>query len=274
MKRKDRKLGTTKNSLRGRVCFWFDDLETPMGKSVDITVIILIFAALFLYALQTYNFEKNTLEMLQTAELVIGVIFLVEYLLRLWSSENRIRYFTSIYSVIDLIAVLPVFITFGNLQFLRIFRVFRVFRLLRFLERKEFFFGTVTETSLIGLRIVFTVASIVYLSSAFIYLVEKDGNPGITNFTDAVYYSTVTLSTVGFGDITPKTQSGRLITIGMITAGLIFVPLQIGRLFHEMIVSSGKNRIVCKKCGLTYHEKDAIHCRHCGETIYQETDGE
>ncbi|MBD3388688.1 MAG: ion transporter [Candidatus Altiarchaeales archaeon] len=260
-------------SIRERVRFWFEDLETPMGKAVDIVVLTLIFLACAVYAAQNYPLDADTLSMLSTVEVIIGLAFTAEYLLRLWSAEDRVRHSLNVYSIIDLVAIMPVFLAFTSLQFLRVFRAFRIFRLLRFLENRHFFFGSITETGLIAARILFTFSTIVFVSASLILIAEVEVNSELNTFTDAVYFSVVTLTTVGFGDIVPLTEGGRLITLFIIVSGIIFIPWQLGSLIRQLIAAGGKRNIICRNCGLTRHDPDAVHCKHCGATIYQETRG-
>lgn len=260
--------------FRERVGFLFEDLDTLGGRLTDIIVLFFILLACVTFVAGTYELGGDADLILKRLELIIGAVFLIEYGLRLWSARNRVEFVKNPLSIIDAIAIIPVFMAYSNLQFLRIIRVFRVFRLLRFLETPRFFFGEMTETLLISARILFTVFAIIFVSAAFMLMAEGDANPGINTFTDGVYFSVVTLTTVGFGDIVPLTQEGRLVTILMISSGIIFVPLELGKLIKKLVASSAKTHNVCEKCGLTHHDKDAIHCKHCGKVIYQETYGE
>jgi len=99
--------------------------------------------------------------------------------------------------------------------------------------------------------------------------------PLIQTFGDAFYFSVVTLSTVGFGDITPLTVGGRWVTAVMIMGGAILVPFQAGKLVKMMLSGENrKNRATCPQCGLIGHDYDASHCKACGAVIYQEYDNE
>jgi len=259
--------------VKERIRFLLDDLETPAGKITDLSIIVLIFLACFVYAIRTYDIPDDVAASLSTIEFIIGIIFTIEYVMRMWVAENRPRHALRIYSLIDLIAILPVFIAFANLQFLRVFRLFRIFRLMRWLENKDFFFGSITEERLISIRLLFTVFTIVFVAGGLILEAEGDMNPGINTLTDAVYFSIVTLTTVGFGDIVPITQTGRMITLLIIVSGIIFIPWQLGILIRRLLATAGKTHATCKKCGLTHHDGDAVHCKHCGALIYQETSG-
>ncbi|HEO64520.1 MAG TPA: ion transporter, partial [Spirochaetes bacterium] len=206
-------------------------------------------------------------------ETVIILIFIVEYIVRMWVAESKVRHFFNIFTLIDLISILPFFFTLTNLQFLRIFRVIRVFRILRFLrylKDEYFFFGTIREDNLIIVRIIFTLSAIIFVSSGLIYF-EEHNHPDrkINTFFDALYFTVVTLTTVGFGDIVPVTDGGKVITILMIISGVVFLPWQIGTLIRKFLYTMDKRDIICPKCGLKYHDKDAVHCKACGTMIYQ-----
>ena len=95
----------------------------------------------------------------------------------------------------------------------------------------------------------------------------------MNTFGDAFYYTIVTLTTVGFGDITPVSAAGKWVTVLMIVSGIIAIPWQASQIIKEWIRMSDKKNIICKQCGLKYHDKDASHCKACGHVIYQEYDG-
>ncbi|MDH4127391.1 MAG: ion transporter [Spirochaetota bacterium] len=271
-------------TVKGKINFYFNDLETPLGKLVDLTIVFLIFVLCVTYVVSTYEHKlsKTLLKVIDIVEFVIIIIFIIEYILRMWVAKKKLKHFFNIYSLIDLISILPFFFTLENLQFMRIFRMIRVFRILRFLRYlrdERFFFGKVKEDQLIIVRIIFTIFSIVFVSSGLIFYEEylyyihegqplPDGNK-IKSLFDAVYYTIVTLTTVGFGDLIPVTLGGKLVTILMIASGVIFLPWQIGSLIRKFLATTAKRDVICKKCGLKYHDKDAVHCKACGELIYQ-----
>lgn len=266
-----------------KVRFYFDDLTTPQGKAVDFGVIFLIAILCVTYVVSTYDkaIGPTALAFIHYIEMFIVGIFIVEYILRFWVAEHKVKHFFNVYSLIDLISILPFFFTFSNLQFVRIFRVLRLFRILRFLRflrDERFFFGTVRENELIIARIIFTIFAIIFVSSGLIYYQEhvvflQERGPKdlkIHSFFDAVYFTIVTLTTVGYGDITPQTQGGKIVTILMILSGVIFLPWQIATLIRKFLHSLNKRDVICTNCGLKYHDRDASHCKSCGYIIYQE----
>ncbi len=261
-------------TLKERLYCHINTLNTKTGKIIDLVIVFLILILCISYILCTFSIPKYIADTIHYIELIIGGIFVIEYIIRFWVAGNKLKHFFNIYSIIDLVSIIPFIFTFANLQFIRIFRVFRILRLLRFLKDEHLFFGSIREDNLVIVRIIFTILSIIFVGSGLIFY-EEYGATGsnINNFFDAIYFTIVTLTTVGFGDITPITTGGKLITILMILSGVIFLPWQIATLIRKFVYTFNKKEVICKSCGLKYHEKDAIHCRACGQLIYQEYNG-
>lgn len=246
--------------------------ETP-GRIIEISLGVINLLACIIDIFSTYSFSPQVIKILFLIELVIVIFFTVEYILRIWVSEKRLDYLLSFYGIIDLLSIIPV-IAHGS-GFLRVLRLFRVFRFLRFLKTEKFFFGTVSIINLQTIRIFFTIFTILFLSAGFIHYIEHRAEYSeIHTFGDAFYFSVITLTTVGYGDITPATPMGRWVTVFMILTGVICISWQAGLLIKHFIRSEQKKRqITCKHCGLMYHEQDATYCKACGNIIYQEYEG-
>lgn len=259
-------------SIKAKIKFYLDDEKTFAGRFVDFFIVSLSLVTVLIFIIESYYHEANPLLFWQIEVMTVS-IFIIEYLLRLWTADKKIKHITNIYSIIDLVSIMPIFITFLNLKFVRIFRVFRIFKLMRFLESKSFLSQDAKLHQLHVIRIVFTIITIIFIFSSFIYEIEKNANPLIANLGDAIYFSIISVTTVGYGDITPVTQSGKIMTILMILVSVALIPWQFALLMKEVIFSvSSKKLIACKKCGLRQHDLDAVHCKHCGSIIYQEID--
>ena len=141
-------------TIKERIRFWFDDLSTPMGRAVDLVIMLLIAVACVNAVAMTYWPPENH-PGLWYLDMFITVCFVIEYLLRLWVAEDRLRHVFKLYSLIDLLAILPA----GGLRGLRIFRLLRILRLIRFLETEEFFFGRIKQIHLYVIRIAFTLTA-------------------------------------------------------------------------------------------------------------------
>lgn len=257
-------------TLRQQLGFYLDDIETPIGKTVNLTITALVVVSSAIFVMETYPLPLPVRSQLEWVETGILWLFALEYALRLWCAQNRREYLFSLYSIIDLLAIIPFFIGSFNIQFLRVFRWFRILRLIRFLEGKTIFGYVSREDSAIFTRILMTLFIIVFIFSGLIYQAEHPKNPAVfRTFLDAVYFSVATMTTVGYGDVTPATEAGRLLTILMILTGIALIPWQIGNLIRRLVKTSNKVESICPGCNESYHDADAKFCRLCGTPLEQ-----
>ena len=272
------------HGFRETLQFYLIDCKTALGKIIDIFIIILNLFICAIIVVETYSVSEATMQLLWKVEIIIVLLFIIEYGARLYAAKNRLKQLVDIYSIIDLIAILPTIsmlvfphfdITFniGFIKLIRSFRIFRIFRFLRFTADPDFFFGSITMQLLKVIRLFLTILIIFFISSGLFFYVESDLNPSVNNFGDAFYFTVVALTTVGFGDIIPRTYAGKWVTILMIFSGIILIPWQVSRIVKEWVRMATKKEIICPGCGLRYHDEDASHCKSCGHVIFQEYDG-
>jgi voltage-gated potassium channel len=272
------------HGFRETLQFYLIDCKTALGKIIDIFIIILNLFICAIIVVETYSVSEATMQLLWKVEVIIVLFFIIEYGARLYAAKSRLKQLVDIYSIIDLIAILPTIsmivlphfdITFniGFIKLIRSFRIFRIFRFLRFTADPDFFFGSITMQLLKVIRLFLTILIIFFISSGLFFYVESDLNPSVNNFGDAFYFTVVALTTVGFGDIIPRTYAGKWVTILMIFSGIILIPWQISRIVKEWMRMATKKEIICPGCGLRYHDEDASHCKSCGHVIFQEYDG-
>ncbi len=269
-----------KNSFRETLQFYLVDCKTPLGKIIDVFIILLNLTICATLVIETYIDPEaaSTLLLLDRIEKIIVLFFIIEYAARLYGSQNRIRQLFDVYSIIDLVAILPtiaIVIFPYNLNFIKLFRIIRVlriFRFLRFTADPDFFFGSITRQVLRVVKLFLIIFIIFFISSGLFYYLEYNTNELVHNFGDAFYFTVVTLTTTGFGDITPVTEGGRWVTVLMIVAGIITIPWHLGQIMKEWMRMAEKSDVICKGCGLRYHDRDASHCKSCGHVIYHEID--
>lgn len=270
--------------FRTALQFYLIDCSTLPGKLIDILIIGLNLAVCAILVVETYPVSAEWRTFMWRAEILIVTVFILEYMARLYGARNRWRQMRDIYSILDLVAILPTLILvlysaggveadLGALGVVRGLRIFRILRFFRFTADPDFFFGRITHQLLQVLRLFLTIVIIFFVSSILFYEVEHPVNASVATFTDAFYFTVVALTTVGFGDITPLSEGGKWVTVLMILSGIVLIPWQVSRIVKEWIHIARKRDIVCSHCGLRYHDEDASHCKSCGHIIYQEYDG-
>ena len=281
----NKKNSAVRRTFRETLQFYLIDCKTPLGKFIDIFIILLNLVICAIFVMETYPVSETTRRLLWNTEVIIVLFFIIEYIARLYAAKNRLRQLLDIYSIVDLIAIVPtisllvlplfgVTLNFGFIKVIRVVRVFRIFRFLRFTADPQFFFGSITRRLLNLIRLFLTILMIFFISSGLFFYVENPLNPNVQTFGDAFYFTVVTLTTVGFGDITPLSEAGKWITVFMILSGIILIPWQISRIVKEWIYISTKKKVLCPGCGLRYHDENASHCKSCGHIIFQEYDGD
>ncbi len=259
------------------------EADTPAGKAFDVALIVVILLSVVIVLLDSIGGVHDELgEAFYLAEWVFTLAFTAEYILRLACVKRPLRYATSFFGVIDLFAVLPTYLSlfFPGSQYLlvirvlRVLRVFRVLKLARYLQEAR-----VLGEALIASRrkiIVFlsTVVTLVVIFGSFIYLIEGEEN-GFTSIPVSIYWAIVTMTTVGYGDISPKTPLGQALASFIMILGYSIIAVPTGIVTAEL-TSVRPKKIeeprVCPDCLAEGHDADARHCKYCGETLSPEKD--
>jgi voltage-gated potassium channel len=251
----------TVNQWRNTLDGWFDDADYD-GLIVNSLIGSLVLLSAGIFVAQTYSLPTRISKFLDTADTAIQIIFIAEYLVRLWLAQNRWKYVTNVYAIVDLLAIIPFFLVSFDTRFVRLLKWFRILRLIRVVAKIK------NEDTLILTRIFFTILSIIFIFSGLIYQIEHIANPRQFNtFLDAVYFSVVTMTTVGYGDMTPASEGGKLLTVLMILTGIALIPVQLGEAFQRLFQNANKRSNPCNNCGLAVHDFDAAYCKACGNKL-------
>ena len=259
-------------SLRQKVAFYFRDTETNLGLWLDLVVLGLILSSSVIFVAQTYPLGQPLQRILNGIDLIILGAFTIEYILRCWSANNFIKYFFSFFGLIDLISILPLLFGWIDIRFLRVFRWFRILRIVRFWRIEKRLLGIKTEDSIVFVRIFLTLFTLIFVYAGLIYQVEHQVNSDrLHNFFDAFYFVVVTMTTVGYGDVTPLSQAGRVMTLLMIFTGVLFIPWQLSELIGQVVKSSSQIEKKCSECNLSRHDPDALFCKRCGTELLTES---
>lgn len=254
--------------VREKISFYLEDVESSIGKIINFFILGFILLSSAIFVLETYPLPEGIASILKIVDLVIVIIFAIEYLIRFWCAEKKISFLFSIFSIIDLLAIVPFLFGLIDVRFLRIFRWFRILRIIRFLDWEISIFRIQNEDGIILIKIFLTLFTIIFVYSGLIYQVEHRINSGnFQTFLDALYFSVVTMTTVGFGDITPISETGRLLTLLMILTGVTFIPWQVSDLVKQLLKTTSQVQTICPGCGLSFHDTDALFCKRCGTNL-------
>jgi voltage-gated potassium channel len=247
-----------------RLGFLLRDRDTRAGRATNAALYLLNTVFIALYIASTYPATDPYAGVIRAGELALGTVFLGEYVVRVYSAADRWGEVTNLYTVIDLVAVLPVFLLPGpDVGFLRGLHTLRVFRFLRLLVNEQQVLGrTVAARTVRRVELSVTIFLIFFISTGFVYAAEHGLNPGIDTFGDAFYYTVIAVSTVGFGDIIPQTATGRWVTITAVLVGFVLLPWQAARL--RDLPDAPETQ--CDRCGEAVAEDDR-YCRQCGAAL-------
>ncbi|HEX7333077.1 MAG TPA: ion transporter [Pyrinomonadaceae bacterium] len=252
--------------------------DTPAGRYFDLALTWLILLSVATVVLESVREVREQYgKLLYTLEWVFTLLFTVEYSLRLLSVRRPLLYARSFYGVIDLLAIIPTYLSIfvpGShyLLVIRILRLLRVFRLLKLSE-----YVAEADTLRRALRasrrkisvFISAVVLLVVIIGALMYVIEGEAN-GFTSIPRSIYWAIVTLTTVGYGDLSPKTSFGQIVAsiVMIIGYGIIAVPtgivsVELAQAVRQKMVSGQ----ACPSCAAEGHDPDAICCKYCGATL-------
>lgn len=265
-------------SLKRKIYDIIFESDTPAGKMFDVLLMIAIVLSILLVVVESVQglpaFIKPWLMVL---EYVFTFFFTMEYLLRLYCSPNPKKYACSFFGIIDLLATLPFYISwlFGPARYLmivrtfRLIRVFRVFKLFNFLSEGNLLLRSLVYSSK-KLIVFFLFVVIMVISLGTLMYMAEGQQPG-TEFVDiptSIYWAVVTMTTVGYGDITPITGMGRFISAIVMLLGYTIIAVPTGIVSATMVREQSRDvQRHCPNCGKSGHDGSAAFCQYCGAEL-------
>lgn len=201
---------------------------------------------------------------------VLGIAIVLDLAARLWISDKVRTELRRIHTIADMVVVASIFLApffaenLGFVRILRGLRLIRAYHLLRDLRQESRFFRRHEDAILAAVNLLVFI----FFTTSCVFVLAFEGHAGVSGYIDALYFTVATLTTTGFGDITMTTPGGKLLSVVIMVVGVsLFLQLL------RAIFQPSKVKYTCPECGLNRHEPDAVHCKHCGETIKIETEG-
>ena len=254
------------------------EADTPMGRAFDVWLIVFILVsvgAVFLDSIESIHTRYG--DWLYAIEWFFTIAFTIEYALRLWCIEDTRLYARSFYGIIDLVGIIPTYLSLfiTDVQYLlvvrvlRVLRVFRILRLVRYVGEADLLIDALRASRRKITVFMFSVVALAIVFGSLIYLVEGPQH-GFTSIPRSIYWAVVTLTTVGYGDVTPQTPIGQaLATVVMIMGyGIIAVPTGIVTLELNEANRRRANTRTCPNCSAEGHAREATYCWRCGEHLF------
>ncbi len=246
--------------------------HTRWGKAFDVILLYAILASVLLVMLESVKDISGAYpRTFFFAEWAFTILFSIEYLLRLWVAKRAKDYAFSFFGVIDLLAMIPTYLSLilvGShyLIILRIFRLLRIFRILKLVRYLRSAKVLVDSMKASKEKIIVFLGAFVILATMLgtvMYMIEG-GENGFHSIPRSIYWAIVTLTTVGYGDISPVTALGQFVAAIVMILGYSIIAVPTGIVGAEMAMASKKGFKVCGHCGQSDHLEDAIHCHECG----------
>ncbi len=266
---------TLEVSFRSRLESIIFEADTPLGRLFDVVLLWTIVLSILLVMLESVpSIRAQYGAALKDLEWFFTGLFTLEYLARLYSAKQPLRYAVSFYGVVDLLTIIPGYLSlfFAGSQYLlairalRLLRIFRVLKLSRYLGEASVLTDALRASRFKITVFLLTVMTLVVIMGSVMHLVEGPQN-GFTSIPISIYWAIVTLTTVGYGDISPKTPLGQMISSVLMIVGYGIIAVPTGIVTAELSRANRPLLKRCEACGLETHDLDARFCKRCGTTL-------
>lgn len=256
------------------------EADTPSGKFFDILLLVaIVLSVLAVMAESVPSINERYSKTLFAIEWVFTALFSLEYITRILVSRKPHTYIFSFYGIIDLLSIIPTYLSLvfvGSqsllvIRIIRLLRVFRIFKLARFTgEGKRLLLALKQSRAKITVFLG-GVMTLVIIMGTVMYLVEGEEN-GFTSIPRSIYWAIVTLTTVGYGDISPSTALGQMIASLVMIMGYAIIAVPTGILTVEIskVAATSTNTRICHNCGWDKHDDDARNCKKCGHELLKD----
>lgn len=257
------------------------ETSTPQGKRFDLSLLALIIFSLLILMIESLpDLSKTTQLIFYILEWILSLIFVIEYLLRIYVSPKPMKYVLSAWGVIDLLSILPVLLLaftdsahyFRIIRILRLIRIFKIFRINRFTREAYSLYNSLVASVYKISVFMFFVVILAVIMGGLMFMVEGHEN-GFDSIPESIYWAIVTITTVGFGDITPNTDVGKFLSSIMMLLGYAIIAVPTGivsvELFRQKEIERDlkkDNKKKCTECE-SVNSWNAVYCNQCGAKI-------
>ena len=252
--------------------------DTKLGKLFDLCLLVLIFLTTFIVMMESVAiYDAKLHKVFVILEIIITAFFTVEYVLRIITLRTKKAYIFSFFGIIDFLAILPFYLSlffpitkyFLILRMLRMLRIFRILNLMDFMNDGYFIIRALKHSSRkIYIFLLFLMIFSVIIGS-MMFMVEGHRD-GFESIPQSIYWAVVTVTTVGYGDVSPGTPLGKFLSILLMLAGYSIIAVPTGIVTAEMRNKRQTLEKVCQRCGNDDIDDDARYCKICGEKVVKD----
>ena len=266
-----------KKNLKERLYTIIFEADTPGGKAFDVLLLIAIMASVLCTMLSSvHSIRDSHGSLLWILNGGFTLLFTVEYGLRLYCAPKSARYARSFFGVVDVLAILPFYLSllipgtgfFDVVRILRMLRIFRVLKMAQYVDEADLLMNALKASRRkIGIFVI-AVLSIVVILGSLMYVIEGEEH-GFTSIPKSVYWAIVTLTTVGYGDISPQTNMGQTLAACIMIIGYSIIAVPTGIITAQLGLSLAQQKQgrKCEACGHKLHDADASYCKACGKAL-------
>lgn len=269
-----------KKLTRNRLHEIIFEADTKAGKIFDVFLLIFIVLSVLIVILDSVqSFSEAVKNTFYILEWCFTIIFTIEYITRIYVTKKPLRYILSFYGLIDLLAIIPTYLglfligakAMVVIRIIRLLRVFRILKLMQFLRATEYLLASLKRSRYKIFVFIMFISLIVVVLGSLVYLVEGPEH-GFNSIPKSIYWAIVTLTTVGYGDISPQTAGGQAIASLVMLIGYAIIAVPTGIITSELIQESKNKRNnsqVCYNCHDSNHSDEAIFCKTCGKALHE-----
>ena len=250
--------------------------DTPSGKIFDLLLLLMIFLSTFIVMMESVQkVDEHYHSLLVSLEWLITFTFTIEYILRISVVKNKKDYIFSFLGIIDFLSLLPFFLSLffpftkflSIIRLLRMLRIFRVLNLLDYMNDGQYIVQALKNSSRKIYIFLLFIMILVTIIGSLMFVIEN-GKNGYVDIPTSIYWAVVTITTVGYGDISPVTPLGKFLSVVLMLCGYSIIAVPTGIVTSEMRKKMAKTRL-CDRCGNSENDEDARYCKTCGEKLME-----
>lgn len=250
--------------------------DTRAGRLFDLILLwLIVFSILAVFIESVASFREKHLVYIHLAEWIFTILFTLEYVLRIYSSPKPIKYILSFYGLIDLISIIPNYVSlvYAGAQYLMVIRAFRLLRVFRILKLSRFLSeGDILKNAMKASMpkiIVFltSVITLVTIIGTMMYVIEGEES-GFSNIPLGIYWAIVTITTVGYGDISPQSPLGQFLASILMIIGYGIIAVPTGIVTVEMAKATEEAKEKCPVCSAAIYPLKSNYCANCGKELH------